>query len=78
MRICDIDFPELLLASQKNGSLAVFAGADVSMPPPSNYPNFNDLANQVAGRVMMLEPDESVGGFLRRLALSEQGEEALG
>lgn len=68
MRISEIDFPELLLASQKEGSLAVFAGAGVSMPPPSNYPNFEDLANRVAGGVLTREREEPIDRFLGRLA----------
>lgn len=68
MRISEIDFPELLLARQKGGALAVFAGAGVSMPTPSNYPNFKNLANQVASGALKLQPEEPVDGFLGRLA----------
>jgi len=63
-----VDFPESLLASQKQGSLAVFAGAGVSIPPPSNYPDFKDLANRVAGGDLVLQPDEPIDRFLGRLA----------
>ena len=68
MRISHVDFPESLLASQKQGSLAVFAGAGVSIPPPSNYPDFKDLANRVAGGDLVLQPDEPIDRFLGRLA----------
>ena len=67
LRISGIDFPEPLLLSQKDNSLAVFAGAGVSMPPPSNYPDFNALANQVAAGVLVLGPGEPIDGFLGRL-----------
>jgi hypothetical protein len=68
LRICEIDFPEELLISQKDGNLAVFAGAGVSMPPPSNYPNFRDLANRVAGGNLTIEHGEPVDSFLGRIA----------
>ena len=68
MRICGIDFPEALLVSQKENSLVVFAGAGVSVPHPSNYPDFKGLANQVAGGVLTLGPDEPIDHFLGRLA----------
>ena len=43
MRIKEVDFDERLLNAQHNDSLVMFAGAGVSMGPPSNYPDFNDL-----------------------------------
>jgi hypothetical protein len=46
----------------------VFAGAGVSTPPPSNYPDFKELANQVAGGVLTPGPDEPIDRFLGRLA----------
>ena len=62
-----MDFPDGLLEAQKNGSLVVFAGAGVSMPPPSNLPNFDALANQVAGAALQREEREPVDRFLGRL-----------
>jgi hypothetical protein len=55
MRIKNVDFPKALLEAQQEGSLVVFAGAGVSMPPPSNYPNFDTLAEQVVGGVVLRE-----------------------
>jgi hypothetical protein len=55
MRIKDVDFPTALLEAQQHGSLVVFAGAGVSMPPPSNYPNFDSLAEQVVGGALVRE-----------------------
>jgi hypothetical protein len=55
MRIKNVDFPMALLEAQQEGSLVVFAGAGVSMPPPSNYPNFDSLAEEVVGGVLVRE-----------------------
>jgi hypothetical protein len=67
MRINNVDFPEPLFEAQKNGALVVFAGAGVSIPPPSNFPNFDSLAEQVAAGVLNREKDEPVDRFLGRL-----------
>ena len=48
MRIGGADFPEPLLNALHDGPLAVFAGADFSMGPPANLPDFPELARQVA------------------------------
>jgi hypothetical protein len=55
MRIKNVDFPPQLLEAQQDGSLVVFAGAGVSMPPPSNFPNFDRLAEQVVAGVLVRE-----------------------
>jgi SIR2-like protein/uncharacterized protein DUF4020 len=67
MRINNVDFPGPLFEAQKNSSLVVFAGAGVSMPPPSNFPNFDSLAEQVAAGVLTRDKDEPVDRFLGRL-----------
>ena len=67
MRINSVDFPDSLFKAQKDGSLVVFAGAGVSIPPPSNFPDFNSLAEQVAAGVLSKEKDEPVDRFLGRL-----------
>jgi hypothetical protein len=67
MRIRNVDFPGLLLEARKNGQLVVFAGAGVSIPAPSNYPNFNGLADRVAGGSLTRESGERVDHFLGRL-----------
>ncbi len=68
MRIGQIDVPEPLLEAQRNGSLVVFAGAGVSMPPPSGYPSFERLTLQIAeGSVLPREEDEPPDRFLGRL-----------
>ena len=67
MLIGNMDYPDRLLDAQKNGSLVIFAGAGVSMPPPSNFPSFDELANQVAAGVLQKEGPEPVDRFLGRL-----------
>jgi hypothetical protein len=74
MLIRGVDLPGTLLEAQENGSLVVFAGAGVSMPPPSNYPNFDKLAEDVAQGALVRERApgsseyrEPVDRFLGRL-----------
>jgi hypothetical protein len=68
MHIRGVDLPESLIRVQKAGRLVVFAGAGVSMPSPSNYPNFDELAENVAAGVLSREPNEPIDRFLGRLA----------
>lgn len=68
MRIGQIDVPESLLEAQRNGTLVVFAGAGVSMPTPSGYPGFEELAQQIAaGSALAPAEDEPSDRFLGRL-----------
>src|SRR3954471_18695695 len=68
MRIGQIDVPEPLLEAQRNGTLVVFAGAGVSMPPPSDHPSFEWLARQIAeGSAQAREENEPPDRFLGRL-----------
>jgi hypothetical protein len=53
MRIREIDFSKTLLDAQRAGDLVVIAGAGVSIPVPSNYPNFDKLADEVASGVLV-------------------------
>jgi hypothetical protein len=68
MRIRGVNFPDSLIKAQKEGRLVVFAGAGVSMPSPSNYPNFDRLAEKVAAGVLPRGPNEPTDHFLGRLA----------
>jgi hypothetical protein len=68
MRIREIDFPKALLDAQRTGNLVIFAGAGASIPAPSNYPNFDKLAEKVAAGVLARESEEPVDRFLGRLA----------
>jgi len=67
MRINSVDFPDSLFRAQKDSSLVVFAGAGVSRPAPSNFPDFPLLAEQVAAGVLKRENDEPVDRFLGKL-----------
>src|SRR5215212_2721773 len=68
MRIGQIDVPQPLLDAQGDGTLVVFAGASVSMPPPSDYPNFKQLAKEIAaGSALTREDREPLERFLGRL-----------
>jgi hypothetical protein len=68
MRIRDVDFPQQVLDAQQKGELVIFAGAGVSRPDPSNYPDFNRLAEEVASAVLVRENGEPVDRFLGKLA----------
>jgi hypothetical protein len=67
MRIRGVDFPESLIRAQTENRLVIFAGAGVSIPSPSNYPDFNRLSEQVAGGALSREPNEPTDRFLGRL-----------
>jgi hypothetical protein len=54
----DVDIPEALLAAQRDGRLVIFAGAGVSMGPPSNLPGFSKLAKQIAAGVLTPSKNE--------------------
>src|ERR1700685_789595 len=67
LKIGGVEFPRALLTAQKTENLAIFAGAGVSMPSPSNFPNFRDLANQVAGGLLTLGENQPIDQFLGQL-----------
>jgi hypothetical protein len=67
VNIGDVNFPESLLAARKEARLVVFAGAGVSVPPPSNYPNFKNLAIEVSGGRLALAEDQPIDQFLGQL-----------
>ncbi len=68
MRISDIEFPKELINAQREGTLVIFAGAGVSMDPPSKLPNFLALATKIAERVSKpLKKGEPLDQFLGRL-----------
>jgi len=43
----DINFPEEILRAREAGELVIFAGAGISMPPPSLLPSFPELARKI-------------------------------
>jgi hypothetical protein len=63
----EVDIPEELLRAQREGQLVVFAGAGISMGNPSNLPNFDKLADRIAGGALRREDGEPVDRFLGRL-----------
>ncbi len=67
MRIKDVNLPEPLIAAQRNGTLVVFAGAGISVDPPSNLPDFARLADQIARGTLTIEENEPIDRFLGRL-----------
>ena len=67
MLIKDIDFPKPLITSQRDGNLVVFAGAGVSMGPPSDLPDFRELAIRIAGGVIQPRENENLYVFLGRV-----------
>lgn len=48
MRIGELEIPSTLIDYHKRGKLVVFTGAGISMPPPSNLPNFLGLTELIA------------------------------
>jgi SIR2-like domain len=62
-----VDFPSKLVESRTAGNLVVFAGAGVSIPPPSNLPDFKKLAIELAQSSKTLEKGEPLDRFLGRL-----------
>ena len=68
MKIGQIDIPEPLLEAQREGTLVIFAGAGVSMPSPSDYPNFEKLAERIAaGSSLTREEHEPLETLFRPL-----------
>ena len=68
MRIAGIEFPQPLLDALHDRRLVVFAGAGVSMGPPANLPDFDELAHQISeGAGQARRESEPVDEFLRRL-----------
>jgi Domain of unknown function (DUF4020)/SIR2-like domain len=67
MRIRQVDFPAAVLDAQRSGHLVIFAGAGVSMDPPSNYPDFDALAARVGGDLHPKQENEAIDRYLGRL-----------
>lgn len=67
MRIGPVDLPLDLIESRRAGRLAVFAGAGVSKPSPSNLPGFEALVTQIAEGSLPKDGEPS-DQFLGRLA----------
>ncbi|HKV43786.1 MAG TPA: SIR2 family protein [bacterium] len=64
----DVNVPERLIAANRDGRLVLFAGAGISMSPPSNLPDFNRLAELVSAGTLARGDHEPVDRFLGRLS----------
>ena len=74
MKIGGVDFSEPLISAQQQGSLVIFAGAGVSMGPPSNYPSFEGLADEIARWAGKKRPKgDPLEHFLGRLEVNVHG-----
>jgi hypothetical protein len=63
----EVEIPEELIAAQRDGRLVVFAGAGISVSPPSGLPTFEELADQVGRHVLSREKNEPPDRYLGRL-----------
>jgi len=70
-----IDIPDELLEAQRLGKLVIFAGAGVSMGPPSSLPGFDGLAKAIAGQHRLADQFDSYGSHFDRFLgdLSRKG-----
>ena len=67
----DVNVPDALLAAQRDNRLVIFAGAGVSVDPPSGLPLFKSLAHRIGedAGVMASEQDlDAPDRFLGDLA----------
>ncbi len=62
-----IDIPDALVSAQQAGGLVVFAGAGVSMGPPSNLPSFPELVRSIAAGTKIEVDERSLDVTLGRL-----------
>jgi hypothetical protein len=63
----DVDIPDEVMEALENSTLVIFAGAGVSMDPPSNFPNFDQLAKEISmGKIQRVQ-GEPVDSFLGRI-----------
>jgi len=68
MRIKDVEIPEQLIDAHRQGKLVIFAGAGVSIDPPSSLPDFKKLAIQISGDPREVpKQDEPIDYYLGRL-----------
>ncbi len=67
MRIRAIDFPAAVLDAQRAGELVIFAGAGVSMDPPSNYPDFQLSPGKSGELYIQYRRIEALDRYLGRL-----------
>lgn len=74
MIFADVRLPDQIRIALEAGRLVLFAGAGVSMPPPSSLPSFNDLARQICGvRSIPLGTEDRELGKLQRNGTNVHG-----
>lgn len=66
MIFADVRLPDQLRIALEEGRLVIFAGAGVSVPPPSNLPLFNGLACQICGHPVPPGKEDQLLGKLAR------------
>ena len=67
MLIKGINFPDELIRASRDGNLVIFAGAGVSMSPPSNYPDFEGLTERIAAGQPLKRDQLDIDRFLGKL-----------
>lgn len=70
MRFAKVDIPWEVIHALEEGTLAVFSGAGVSMPPPSNLPSFHALADEIGSGAVAMGAREPIDRYLGRLQTS--------
>jgi SIR2-like domain/Domain of unknown function (DUF4020) len=67
MIFSNVRLPDGVRIALENNTLAIFAGAGVSMPPPSNLPSFNGLAREICGSesIQLGKEDQVLGKYKR-------------
>lgn len=69
MWVKNVCLPEELVSALAEKRLVIFAGAGVSKNAPSNYPDFRQLASQVARQAGGIANSSSGWEFLCRFAI---------
>jgi SIR2-like domain/Domain of unknown function (DUF4020) len=67
MIFSNVRLPDAVRIALENNTLVIFAGAGISMPPPSNLPSFNGLACEICGleSVTLGKEDQVLGKWKR-------------
>lgn len=64
-----VRLPDELRIALERGELVVFAGAGISVPPPSSLPSFDNLVREIAGmneKESVVNPDQILGGLVAK------------
>lgn len=62
-----VKLPDAVRIALENGSLVIFAGAGISMPPPSNLPSFAGLTREISGSdITSFGKEDQILGKLKR------------